>query len=455
MISKSQRTLVLITLMTGTFMTAMTVTVTVTMLPAIMADYQIPTSTAQWLTSGATLVSGIMIPIAAFLMKQFHSKSYFIWAMVIFSFGALIGSIASNFPVLLIGRLIQAIGCGMLAPFAQIVLMTVYPREKHGSVMGIYALGSTVAAVVAPSLAGLVIDFLGWQYMFKLLFVIGIIIMLLGSCFMKNVTEVFRQNFPLLPIVLSSLGFSGLLIGLGNLSSHSLLSFQSGGALLIGLSSLGIFVYTQLKSNAPFLNLKIFRFSSFRTAVLMSITMYLICMGSGSLLPIFTQSVLGYSATTFALVNLPASIIMACISVFSGRIYDKTGPRVLIICGIVMLLLGSITGILFHKNTGLLHIGMVSCLLSAGTGFLNTPAITMALSNLEGKDRVDGSSILNTLRQISSSLATTFAILVYSLVSSYANQIPGVKAVYACYMALSILMFLIVLNILKKSKNLM
>jgi len=453
MLSNKQRTSIFVTLMMGTFIVSMTTTVTANMLPAIMRDLNIVTSTAQWLTSGATLVSGIMIPITAYLMKRFPSRNYFLAAMIIFCIGAFLGAIAPSFPILLAGRLIQAMGCGMLMPFAQVVLMAIYPVEKHGSVISIYALGSTFAPVVAPTIAGFVIDAFGWQAMFTILFVVGLIILVLGIIFMRNVTENFAERFHPLPVILSSIGFSGLLIGLGNLSRNSIISMETGGALLAGLISLILFVVMQLRAEAPLLNLRIFRYPMFRISVIMSILMYIICMGSGTLLPIFTQTVLGYSATTYALATLPGSAVMAIVTVTAGRIYDKSGPRLLLIGGVTMLLAGSILGVMFHKDASLIHIGIVSCLLSAGTGFLSSPTTTMGLSKLDAKSRVDGSSILNTLRQIASSLASTLAILIYSLLSKYAGDVIGVKAAYTFYIGISVITIIFALRFLQSSKK--
>lgn len=453
MLSNKQRTSIFVTLMMGTFIVSMTTTVTANMLPAIMRDFNIITSTAQWLTSGATLVSGIMIPITAYLIKRFPSKNYFLSAMVIFCFGAFLGSVAPNFQVLLVGRLVQAMGCGMLMPFAQVVLMAIYPKEKHGSVISVYALGSTFAPVVAPTIAGFVIDSLGWQAMFVILLVVGLVILALGIVFMRNVTETFVERFNLLPIILSSVGFCGLLIGLGNVSRNSIFSVETGGALLVGLISLILFVILQLRTETPLLNLRIFRYPMFRTSVIMSMLMYIICMGSGTLLPIFTQTVLGHSATIYALATLPGSLVMAIVTVFSGRIYDKSGPKPLIICGASMLLIGSILGMMFHQDNNLIHIGIASCLLSAGTGFLSSPTTTMGLSDLDAKNRIDGSSILNTLRQIASSLASTLAILIYSIISRNSGAIAGVKTTYAFYIGISVLTIMFAFNFLRESKS--
>lgn len=451
MITNSQRKWILITLMMGTFISGMATTVTNTMIPAIIKDLHVQETMAQWLTSGATLVSGITIPIAAYLIKRFSNKKYFIWAMSLFSLGSFLGFIAPSFTFLLIARLVQAVGCGLLMPFAQVILMTTYPKEKHGSVMGIYALAATVAPVIAPVLAGFVIDSIGWQAIFILLFVFGIIIVAFGVFFVKNVTENYKEHFPLLPVILSSLGFCALLIGLGNISAASLFTLKTGGALILGIISMGLFIFTQLRSERVLLNLRIFRFPIFRTAVFLSILMYLICMGSGILLPIFIQTVLGHSATAYAFVILPGSIAMALITLFSGGIYDKYGSRPLLISGVAMMSLGSILGLFFHQGNGLLHVGIVSFLISAGMGLINTPANTMGLSNLEGKDRIDGSSILNTLRQIASSVASTFSLVVYSIISTrQSSNISGIRGTHVCFLIFSVLLMIVVFNLLKK-----
>lgn len=213
-----ERKIILLVLMSGTFLVSMTVTITSTMLPAIMKEFQIATSAAQWLTSGATLVSGIMIPLAAFLIKRIPSKIYFIAAMVIFISGAAIAFWAPDFPVLLLGRLIQAIGCGILMPFSQVVLMAIYPKEKYGSAMALYSLGSMVAPVIAPSLSGLFIDYVGWQMVFLMLGVLGMIVLGMAVLYMKNVTRLYPVRLPIVSVVLSAIGLGGILIGLGNLS---------------------------------------------------------------------------------------------------------------------------------------------------------------------------------------------------------------------------------------------
>jgi len=453
MLSKKQTNFIFFALIATTFLVSMTVTVTINMLPAIMADFYILPGSAQWLTSGATLVSGIMIPIAAYLIKRFPNKLYYVAAMIIFCVGSLLAGFAPSFNLLLVGRLIQAIGCGMIVPFAQIIIMSIYPQNKHGTVMSVFAVGAMVAPVVVPTISGIVIDTLGWRAMFIILFILGCIVVTLGCLLMRNVTKKYLVSFPLIPIILSSVGFCGVVIGIGNISIYPILRIQTGGAFLIGVISLFLFVKLQLTAETPFLNLRIFSNAKFRTSVIISVLMYLISVGSGTVLPVFAQSTLGYTATSYALATLPGSILMMFAVLSSGKIYDKHDEKPLIIGGLTVLAIGSFTGIFFSSETGIFHIGLTSCLLSIGMGCLNTPTTTMGMSGLDDKARIESSSILNTLRQIAGALASTLGILIFSLMGSLFDSIKAIKVVYIFYMGVALIAILVIIPWLKKGQK--
>ena len=431
--NQHQKTWIFIILFSASFITSMATTVTVNMLPSIMADFHVETSLAQWLTSGATLVSGVMIPITAFLIRRIPNKKYFIAAMLIFAAGSWIGMNAPNFYILLGGRLVQAVGCGMLLSFSQIILLAIYPKSKHGTVMAAFAVSGSVSPIVAPTIAGFIIDWEGWRGVFTLLLILGALILVFGIVLMRNVSMVSEVRLDTLSVLLSSAGFCGLLIGIGNLSRGSFFRLTTGGSIMTGMIALSVFVWKQLKSSTPLLNLRVFRYPKFRISVILSILMYLLCMGNGTLLPIFSQSIRGYTATAYALATIPGSVLMAVTTLCAGKIYDKIGSKLLLILGGAGMLAGSILGLSLGADSGLLSISMVSILLSVGMGFLNTPITTMGLSDLEGGLRVDGSSIFNTLRQVSSSLASTMAVLVYTLAGQAFGQIFGMKAAYVYF----------------------
>lgn len=449
---KLNRTHVFITLMLGAFLAAMSVTTTSTMLPAIMKGFGVPASTAQWLTSGATLASGVTIPIAAYLIKRFSGRVYFVAAMALFSAGSLLCAAAPAFWVLLGGRLLQAVSCGLLMPFTQLTLMAIYPPQRHGAVIGAYSLCSTFAPVVAPSLAGLMVDWLGWASMFWLMACLGAFITVQGALTLRRLSPTEKGRFPLAAATLSTLGFSGLLIGLGNLAQGSVLQLQTGGALLVGLCSLGLFIRHQLRAARPLLNLRVLCVPAFGLSVLLSMLMYLICMGNGILLPLFAQTSRGYSAAAYAFATLPGALVMAVLSLLAGKLYDRSGPKLLLLGSGAAFVAGSLLGLALQGHSTLLHIGLVSCLLSTGTGLLTAPVMALGLGALGEGLRVDGSSLLNTLRQIASSLGATLAVLLYTVVSRQAGPLGGLHAAYGYFLGVSALLLFLALCFLKPQK---
>lgn len=428
-ISDIQRTGILITLLAAAFVTSMSTTVTGNMIPNFTAFFGVSSNLAQWLTSGATLISGITIPITAFLIKRVPNKIYFFSAMTAYTAGSLAAFLSFNFPMLLVSRLIQAVGCGMLLSFAQIVLLKIYPKEKHGTIMAAYSMAAMVSSVVGPTYAGLIMDTFGWKGVFASLFIIGILIIAGGSIFMKNVTakEEAALNIPY--IALSSAGFAAFLIGVSNING-GLFSLKSGGLILAGIALLAVFCFLQLTRENPMLNLRVFQHPSLRIAVILSLCMYLISMGNAMVLPIFAKSLCGYSDTAYGLATIFGSVLAVIAALSAGKLYDKMGIKPMFIAGVCLFSTFSAMGLFLSENTSIIYIALVFACQSVAMSSLNSPATAMALSGLEGRERVDGSAIFNTLRQISSSLASTLSVLIFTLAGS---DIDAVHSVYGYF----------------------
>ena len=447
-ISNLQRTGILITLLAAAFTTSMSTTMTGNMIPNFTAFFGVSSNLAQWLTSGATLISGITIPITAFLIKRVPNKIYFFSAMTAFTAGSLAAFLAVNFPMLLVSRLIQAIGCGMLLSFAQIVLLKLYPKEKHGTVMAAYSMAAMVSSVVGPTYAGLIMDTFGWRGVFVSLLIIGILIIVGGIIFMKNVTDKEPAELNVLYVALSSMGFAAFLIGVSNISG-GLFSLKSGGLIIIGITLLTFFSVLQLKSEKPMLNLRVFQNPSFRIAVILSLCMYLISMGTAMVLPLFAKSLCGFSDTAYGLATIFGSLLSVTAALSAGKIYDKMGIKPMFIAGTGLFAVFSILGLFFSQDTSILYIAIVFSLQTVAMSTLNSPTTAMALGGLEGRERVDGSAIFNTLRQISSSLSSTLAVLIYTLAGS---DIAAVHGVYL-YFALVTLAIAVAVIIYLRSKD--
>ena len=447
----AHRTGIFATLIIATFVTSMSTTVTANMIPNFTEYFGVSANLAQWLTSGATLISGIIIPVTAFLLKKVPNRIYFYLTMLAYTLGSLFSFLAPTFPILLVSRLIQAVGCGMMIPFGQIMLLNLYPVEKHGRVMAAFSMASMVSTVVGPTYAGLMLEAVGWRGVFVSLFVFGFVIIVFGSIFMKNVIPLSEAELNVGYVLLSAIGFVSLLIGVSNMSSGSVLKLMSGGLMLIGVIFLFLFSRLQLTSKKPMLNLRVFKEPSFLIAVVISICLYLISMGNGMILPIFTKSICGFSDSAYGYATLVGSILSVFATLYSGKVYDKMGIKPMFFAGVVLYAIYSVLGVCFSEGTGIVYIAVTFALQTVAMSMLNSPATTMALSKLSGNTRIDGSAVFNTIRQISSSLASTLAVLIYTLAGS---DINAIRVVYTYFGIVTIVIIVSVLLYLKVTSKL-
>ena len=213
----------------STLSTAMT-----TALPNIVESFHVSTSTGQWVTTGYSLVMGMVMPLTAFLITRFPTKKLYITGIGSFILGLLCSIFAGNFAVMMAGRVLQACGNGILMSAAQVIILTVYPAEKKGTMMGTYGLATTAAPVIAPTIAGLMIDAFGWKSIFYLVLVIMAVSFLISAVSFEDVLTLQDKKFDVLSFVESIFAFGGITLGIGNISSFGLVSPQAGLPLLIG-----------------------------------------------------------------------------------------------------------------------------------------------------------------------------------------------------------------------------
>lgn len=160
-ITKKKRTLIFINILLTCVASSMLSTALTTALPPIVRDFHISVTTGQWLTSGFSLAMGIMMPLTAFLITRFPTRRLYLTAIIVFIAGLAMCVIAPNFLFMMTGRVLQACGNGILSSMAQVILLTIYPAEQQGTIMGWYGLSVGAAPVVAPTLAGILVDSMG------------------------------------------------------------------------------------------------------------------------------------------------------------------------------------------------------------------------------------------------------------------------------------------------------
>ncbi|MEG2938576.1 MAG: DHA2 family efflux MFS transporter permease subunit, partial [Vagococcus sp.] len=405
---------VLIILLFGTFLSFLNQTLMNVALPSVMKDFDITAAQGQWLSNGYMLISGVMIPATAFLIDRFKTRHLYLTSMIVFTLGTFIASISINYPMLIAGRMIQALGAGPISPLMTVVIMNMFPVQSRGKAMGFIGLAMNFAPAIGPTLSGWIVQSYDWRSIFYVILPLGIINILVAVFALKNFGEQTYPKFNFLGIVLSTIGLGALLLGFSNAGDKPWLTFNVAGFVLIGLVVTGLFIYQQTHTKLPMLNFSVFKHRIF---TLSSITNFVVIMGLYGgmiLLPLYIQNVRGVSPMTSGMVLLPGAIIMAIMSPITGALYDRIGARYLSFTGLIILSIGTFMFTLIDMNTTVTYLAIMQGVRSFGLGLALMPIQTDALNDLPLELMSHGSAMYNTIRQIAGSLGTALLVTIMS-----------------------------------------
>ncbi len=401
--------LIVVILLSGTLLAVLNQTLLSPALPAIMADTQVDATTVQWLTSAYSLVEAVVIPLSAYLIGRFPTKKLFIFGMSTFAIGSFLAAIAPVFAVLLLGRMCQAVATGIAMPMVFTVILLIFPREKRGSAMGIVSLAIGFAPAIGPSISGLLVDSVGWRALFLLVCALAIVIVLFAIFLLESYGEFEPTSFDKPSVVLCSLGLLSLLYGLSSITSAEVIALPLA-LIVVGVILLIFFVRRQLKLEVPLLKVSILKTRNYALTVGIVAGLQAALVGTGVLLPIYLQNLLGISALETGIIMLPGAVIGAILGYFAGRWFDKFGPRKVIIPCAFILLLGGCGLIAFSLDTPIPFIIAVYTCLSVGITGTITPINTWGINSLDNSVIQHANALSNTLNQVGASLGT--AILV-------------------------------------------
>lgn len=419
---KYNRSLLVAVLLIGTFCTVLNQTLLATAFPTLMKEFDISASTVQWLTTGFLLVNGIMIPISAWLINSFSSKKLYISAMTTFLIGTIICFIAQNFPVLLAGRLIQAVGVGLSMPLLQNIMLTIFPPEKRGSAMGMAGIVIGLAPALGPTLSGWIIDHYSWRDLFGMVIPIVILVLVLALLFMKSVIELTHPKIDTISAILSTIGFGSLLYGFSSVGDKGWLSKEVLGFLIIGIIFIFLFSKRQLKIEHPFLELRVFKSKIFTIAAVLAGVTNMAMIGAEMVLPLYIQNIRGESAFHSGLMLLPGALVMGLMMPITGAIFDKRGARKLAITGMFILTSATLPFAFLTSKTSVIVIVVLYAIRMFGISMVMMPVTTSGMNALPAHLISHGTAVNNTFRQVASSIGT--AILISVLTNVTKNNLP-------------------------------
>ncbi|HDZ3299234.1 TPA: DHA2 family efflux MFS transporter permease subunit [Staphylococcus aureus] len=403
---------ILAALLFGMFIAILNQTLLNVALPKINTEFNISASTGQWLMTGFMLVNGILIPITAYLFNKYSYRKLFLVALVLFTIGSLICAISMNFPIMMVGRVLQAIGAGVLMPLGSIVIITIYPPEKRGAAMGTMGIAMILAPAIGPTLSGYIVQNYHWNVMFYGMFIIGIIAILVGFVWFKLYQYTTNPKADIPGIIFSTIGFGALLYGFSEAGNKGWGSIEIETMFAIGIIFIILFVIRELRMKAPMLNLEVLKFPTFTLTTVINMVVMMSLYGGMILLPIYLQNLRGFSALDSGLLLLPGSLIMGLLGPFAGKLLDTIGLKPLAIFGIAVMTYATWELTKLNMDTPYMTIMGIYVLRSFGMAFIMMPMVTAAINALPGRLASHGNAFLNTMRQLAGSIGTAILVTV-------------------------------------------
>ncbi len=415
-------------LLVSAFVVILNETVMSVAIPHLMKDLTISALAAQWLTTAFLLTMAVVIPTTGFLIQRMTTRRLYTIAMGLFVAGTTIAVIAPGFEVLLLGRIVQACGTAIMLPLLMTTVMSLEPHETLGRRMGNISIVISVAPALGPTISGLILSQLSWRFLFIFILPIAVTMLIIGMKRMKNVGETSKTPLDIPSIILSVFAFGGIVFGLSAIGETS----DGGNAamliypLIIGTIAMVAFVWRQIilqREDRALLNLKTFRTPTFTASVIMFIVCMMGMFGAFILLPLYMQNVLGLSVLYSGLLLLPGGLTMGLLAPFVGRMYDRVGPRPLLIIGTV-LASAALWGLAFlldeHSSWVVLLVGHI--IFSIGLAFIFTPLFTSSLGSLPKHLYSFGSATISTVQQVAAAAGTALFVSIMAGVAATALQ---------------------------------
>ncbi|MBJ7651324.1 MFS transporter [Weissella confusa] len=371
--------------------------------PTLMNEFQTDANGVQWVTTGYLLAIAVIVPLSAFLIRNYSPRRLFIIANLLFLVGVILDGFAPNLLALLTGRVFQGIGTGIALPLMFDIILTKSPLDRRGVMMGIGTMTTSIAPAIGPTYGGILLNSLGWRSIFWFLIVLLVASLIMGLTSMPVETVKRTESFAFGAFVFLGLGLALLLMAVERLS----LMFLIGAVVLL-------VIFAFLNKRRQLLNLAILRHSRYDRLMISFLVYQAILLGLSFILPNYLQLGLGRTATAAGLFMFPGAVIGSVLAPVSGRVLDKFGAVKPILFGLSVATLAMVLVAVFFKELSFWTLMLTHMLLMVGIGFSYANLMTITLSSLAPSENADGNSVLNTLQQFVGASATAIVAQIFS-----------------------------------------
>lgn len=412
--------------------------------------FEIDATTIQWLATGYFLTLGILVPVTGILMQKFTTRQMFMASLLFSIAGTILAATAPVFSLLLTARIIQAAGLAIILPLTQNVIFTIFPPTKRGGAMGVMGLVILAGPAFGPTLAGIILDTLSWHWIFWFTVPFLLFSIIFGYFYIPNVNEVRKVSIDILSVVLSTIGFGGVVYGVsvgGDLGWTSATVIIS---IIVGVIALILFALRQTKMEHPMLNLKAFKYPMFVLGLLMNVITFLNMLSMLVILPMYMQMALLVSAFVTGLIMLPGSLLNCILAPAIGRLFDKYGPKAVITPGAVLVVIGYGLYAMYGTETALWMMVITHIVMMLGIGMVLASVQTNTLNALPKQFYPDGIAITQTSQQVAGAIGiavmvSLFSAKEHSYLATAANGLPNAAATGSSFVFM-ISMILAIIN---------
>ena len=382
----------------------------------LMSDFSVSSTQAQWSYSAFLLVVGVMIPLSAYISRRFAARTIFFFSLIIFLLGSVICYFSTSLIVLIIGRVLQGIGNGIIMPYVQILLLRTIPEEKWQTYMGLYGLVIAIAPVIGSFIGGFVITIYGWRELFSFFTIATIILLGLGIFFVKDNTPTGDYPLDYLSVILSVIGCAGIMLGFTNVADYGFTHYLVILPVIIGIITLILFVKRQSKLEKPLINLSILKNKYFLVGTTFICILFACLNGCTALIPIFIQGVAYNSAIISASVLLPGGLMIIVFNIIGPLLTNRIGIKKVLIIGCIVSIIGFASMMFYTQDSTFEFLTITQSIRLIGAGLVLMPATTWTLTMVSDKVE-DGTAVNNTLRQIFAAIGSSIVVVIVAILA--------------------------------------
>lgn len=401
------RWMALLVVVIGTFMSILDSSIVNIAITKMMSVFGVSLDKINWVLTAYMLTLGAIIPLTGYLQDIFGSKKIYMFALVVFTLGSFLCGFSWNVASMIVARVIQGIGGGMIMPVGMSLVYEIFPLEERGVALGIWGISAMAAPAIGPTLGGYIIQYLDWRLIFYINVPIGIIGVIFAALILKSAAKKTAKKLDYIGVITSIVGMVSLLYVLGEGSNIDWEKIRYPILIILGCFSLVMFIINELTIEEPLLDLRVLKIFPFSLSIIISAVLTMALYGGILLLPLYLQNIRGYTAMQTGMLMFPSAIATGIMMPISGKLFDKIGARPLIISGASLLVYASYEISKITLTTPESTVRMLLVVRGIALGLAMMPSSTDGMNNVPKHLVSRASALNNTIRQVTGSLSVT------------------------------------------------